>query len=243
MATATEIDYTSLPSTFLAAWSSKLDPQALIFPPDNPPFALTPIDRAQLALTDAQFTPHSWAELTALIAADRLEELKRWPSSLKAYLAWTAHVKRAYGSVWAYLLEQRLRWETLEVGTEEGEGKGKGALEFALKSAVPFAHPDDYLILRNDWPYALAPGITHIIVWLKQRLPVDADGALTDAGREAVEAFVASEFREGCREEVVGEKVLWFKNSTGLQSVRSLEHVHVLVRGVEEGEVLGRWGG
>lgn len=148
-------------------------------------------------------------------------------------------MKREYGSVWAYLLGQRLGWG--KGGEGEGKGEGTGALEFKVKSAVPFAHADDYLVLRNDWPYALAPGISHMIVWLKQRLPVDADGALTVAGREAVEAFVAREFREGCQEGVVGEKVLWFKNSTGLQSVRSLEHVHVLVRGVE-GEVLGRWG-
>ena len=36
------------------------------------------------------------------------------------------------------------------------------------------------------------------------------------------------------------ERVVWFKNWVGLQSVRGVEHVHVLVRGCSEG-LLNRW--
>lgn len=71
---------------------------------------------------------------------------------------------------------------------------------------------------------------------------MDGEGALTEEGRALVEGFVRREFRdqvgEGRGEE--GEKVMWFKNTTNLQSVRSLEHVHVLVRDVPE-EVLKGW--
>lgn len=80
----------------------------------------------------------------------------------------------------------------------------------------------------------------HIVVWLKQRLPVDAEGALNEEGREMVREFVKSEFRVKAREGEEGSKVIWFKNTTNLQSVRSLEHVHVLVRDVDE-EVLEEW--
>ena len=38
------------------------------------------------------------------------------------------------------------------------------------------------------------------------------------------------------------ERVVWFKNWVGLQSVRGVEHVHVLVRGVSE-ELLRGWVG
>lgn len=86
----------------------------------------------------------------------------------------------------------------------------------------------------------MEPGIEHFVVWVKQRLPVDGKGDLTAEGREMVEGFVEREFRKTVGEEDKGSKVLWFKNSTDLQSVRSLEHVHVLVRGVSE-EVLERW--
>jgi hypothetical protein len=226
------IDESSLPSVFQLKWQSNADPTALSFPRENPPFALTAIDWQQLSLKDSDFTPHSWSNLHLLISTNQLEELKRWPSSLKAYLAWTAHVKEKYGSVMAYLLDQRLSWEPIEDET--------GALRFDVRNTTPFVDPTDYKILRNDWTYAFVPGVRHIVVWLKQRLPVDAEGALSDEGRALVEGFVKSEFRVKAGEKEEGSKVIWFKNTTNLQSVRSLEHVHVLVRNVED-EVLKQW--
>lgn len=232
MSSGAVIDESSLPSVFQAQWQSNPDPTALPFPRDNPPFPLTAIDWQQLSLTDAEYTPHSWSNLHELISANRLEELKRWPSSLKAYLAWTAHTKAKYNSIMAYLLNQRILWQPLEDET--------GALRFSVRNPTPFADPADFKILRNDWPYGFEPGVTHIVVWLKQRLPVDEKGALSDEGRKMVDAFVKDEFRRKAGEDKVGDKVIWFKNTTNLQSVRSLEHVHVLVRNVDE-KVLKQW--
>lgn len=226
------VNESSLPSVFQSNWKSNPDPTALPFPRDNPPFALTAIDWQQLSLTDSQFTPHSWTNLHHLISTNQLEELKRWPSALKAYLAWTAHVKGKYGSVMTYLLEQRLFWDPVEDET--------GALRFDVRNVIPFADSEDFRILGNDWGYAFDSGIRHIVVWLKQRLPVDEEGALSQKGKEIVEDFVRREFREKSREREEGSKIIWFKNTTNLQSVRSLEHFHVLVKDVDA-DVLEQW--
>lgn len=132
----------------------------------------------------------------------------------------------------AYLLNQRLFWEPLEDDT--------GALRFHVQKAEPFADAADFKILRNDWTYGVEDGIRHIVVWIKQRLPVDEKGALSAEGRRMVDGFVKREFRAKAGEMREGDKVMWFKNTTDLQSVRSLEHVHVLVRDVDE-DVLRRW--
>jgi hypothetical protein len=227
------IDLDSQPSRFQSTWISNPDPTALPFPRDNPPFQLTAIDWHQLSITDNQFTPHTWEDLHRLISAGQLDELKRWPSFLKAYLAWTAHVKAKYGSATQYLLQQRLFWKPLNES---------GAFRFELQNETPFTDPEDYKILRNDWTYAVTPGISHIVVWSKKPLPVDGEGALTVEGRKLVHDFVKREFRDkaGEKEGEEGSKVQWFKNTTSLQSVRALEHVHVLVRDVDE-EVLAQW--
>lgn len=232
MAPQNPVDESSLPAVFQAKWKSNPVPDALPFPRDNPPFALTSIDWQQLSLTDDEYTPHSWTDLKHLIEADRLDELKRWPSQLKAYLAWTAHVKREYGSSTTYLLTQRLFWKPVD--------DASGGIAFNVRDVVPFADPKDFAILRNDWPYGHEEGIRHICVWLKQRLPVDEHGALSDEGRRMVEELVEKEFRTKSKETERYSKVLWFKNTTNLQSVRSLEHLHVLVRNVDE-EVLKQW--
>jgi len=243
---AVVMDKSSLPSLFQAQWRSNPDPDALPFPRANPPFALTPTDWHQLSLSDRDFTPHSWTSLQHLIGSQQLEALKRWPSALKAYLAWTGHVKSKYGGVTPYLLAQRLFWEPVVLADDDNDDDANktGALVFDVHDSTPFADSRDYAILRNDWAYGVERGIVHVVVWLKQRLPVDEQGALSEQGKGMVEAFVKREFRErvgeGKGEE--GSRVLWFKNTTDLQSVRGLEHVHVLLRGVDEG-VLERWMG
>lgn len=232
MAPKQAVDESSLPAVFQSKWKSNPDPTALPFPRNNPPFALTAIDEQQLSLSDEDYTPHSWDNLGYLISSGQLDELKRWPSQLKAYLAWSAHVKETFGSATTYLLTQRLFWEPID--------DPSGAMAFEVRNVVPFADPEDFTILRNDWPYGHAQGIQHICVWLRQRLPVDKEGALSDEGRKMVEEFVDKEFRSKAGEAERGSKVLWFKNSTNLQSVRSLEHLHVLVRNVDD-EVLKEW--
>ncbi|KAF2279479.1 uncharacterized protein EI97DRAFT_464735 [Westerdykella ornata] len=234
------LDTTSLPATFLSTWTANPDPTALPFPRSSPPFPLTPIDWQQLALPDSQFTPHTWSNLQHLISTGQLDELKRWPSRLKAYLAWYAHVKSLYGSITNYILSQRLGWHP----SPEAEKEGRLVFDTQGRTA-PFADRRDFAILRNDWGYAVDPeSILHVVVWSKIRLPIHATtGGLTDEGAGIVEAFVRREFRErvGEGEGREGERVLWFRNPTNLQSVRSLEHVHVLIRGVTEEEA-ERWG-
>ncbi|KAF2704638.1 hypothetical protein K504DRAFT_507105 [Pleomassaria siparia CBS 279.74] len=224
-------DFDDTITTFQKTWTDNPDPTALPFERDNPPFALTAVDWHQLSITDAEFTPHTWENLDHLISIGELDELKRWPSFLKAYLAWSAHVKARYGSATHYLLKQRLFWKPL---TETG------VFKFAVANQTPFADAADYTIISNDWTYAVTPGIKHIVVWSKQPLPVDSEGALTTEGRRLVEDFVDREFRNKVGEVRDGDKVMWFKNTTNLQSVTSLEHVHVLVRGVDD-DVSKQW--
>lgn len=115
-----------------------------------------------------------------------------------------------------------------------------GVFRFELKNETPFADPADFKIIKNDWTYAVTPGISHIVVWSKKPLPVDGEGALTPEGRKLVTDFVDREFRQKVGEKKEGDSVQWFKNTTNLQSVRSLEHVHVLVKDADE-DVLRQW--
>lgn len=83
-----------------------------------------------------------------------------------------------------------------------------------------------------------------MVVWLKTPIPVDSTtGVLTGDSRRRVEEFVRGTFEDRLARDV-GERdrVVWFKNWTQLQSVRGLEHIHVLVRDVPE-KVMNEWTG
>ncbi|KAE8354919.1 hypothetical protein BDV28DRAFT_129981 [Aspergillus coremiiformis] len=203
---------------------------------EPPAFNLTEVDRQVLAQTDEEFILHDWENLKTIIARNDLGILKRKPSDLKRYLSWTRDIKVQYGTITNYICQHRLGWHT----TLDSEAV------FHFKNPIPFADPADYKILRNDWPYGLTPDVSHLVVWLRTPVSVKPEnGDVTDESRALIEDFVQRTFvarlgREGIEDPKA--RVLWFKNWTALQSVRSVEHIHVLVRAVPE-EVLVEWTG
>lgn len=125
-----------------------------------------------------------------------------------------------------YLIQHRLPW---------------GSPPFTYLSPVPFANSSDYKVLINDWPYGLTPDITHIVVWSKTPIPTDEKtGDVTDESRRIILEFVRKTFVE--RLDGDAGRVMWFKNWVALQSVRALEHVHVLVKDASK-EDLEFWTG
>lgn len=74
---------------------------------------------------------------------------------------------------------------------------------------------------------------------------------MTEESRRVIEEFVERVFvrgLEGEEEEAEGgkegdsarDRVLWFKNWVSLQSVRGVDHVHVLVKDVSD-EMIAKW--
>lgn len=83
-----------------------------------------------------------------------------------------------------------------------------------------------------------------MLVWLRTPVSVKENGGdLTEESRVLIEEFVKRVFvgrLEGEGIEGAERRVIWFKNWSALQSVRSLEHVHILVRDVP-GHILEEW--
>lgn len=75
-----------------------------------------------------------------------------------------------------------------------------------------------------------------MVIWLKTPLPSEpTKGALTEEGAAMIRRFVDERFVKGLG--IGAEKVQWFKNWTILQSVRAVDHVHVLLKDVTAEEV------
>ena len=161
--------------------------------------------------------------------------LKRRPSDLVRYMQFTKEISSTYGSSTNYICQERLHWTPLP-STTSLTGPA-----FEYKSIIPFEYPDDLKVLRNDWPYGLAPGITHLVVWLKNRIATNKEtGDLTEESRQRIDNFVQRTFIGKIGREDAADCVLWFKNWPSLQSVRGLDHIHVLVRDVPDA-LLDEW--
>ncbi|KAL9124335.1 MAG: hypothetical protein Q9217_006326 [Psora testacea] len=203
------------------------------------PFDLTETDIENLRLGDEHFKPHHWEELKHIIATNNLSILKRKPSDLRRYIVWTNRTKAEYGSLTSFVCKERLHWIPLSSSTAES-----GPV-FECKDERPFASADDYKILCNDWPYGLAPGIKHLVVWLKTRIPVQQpEGYLLPESNALIQGIVQRTFVNRLAREWddAEDHVQWFKNWVGLQSVRGLDHFHVLVKDVPE-DIVREWTG
>ncbi|KAI0128406.1 hypothetical protein BJ170DRAFT_594258 [Xylariales sp. AK1849] len=197
---------------------------------DNPaeaPFPLTEVDKWILSLTDEEFHYHDWEDMCKIIGKNDLSVLKRKPSDLRRYMKWTSETKAEYGSMSRYLLVHRLP-------------KAWGVPPFTPVSEIPFKAPSDYRVLMNDWPYGLTPDITHIVVWSRTMIETDSQtGDMTPESRQTVEAFVKRFFVDKLGPDGA-DRVLWFKNWVALQSVRSMEHIHIMVKDAGR-DVLDEW--
>ena len=137
-----------------------------------------------------------------------------------------------------FVCKELLHWVPLP---ESSEATGP---VFKCDDERPFASPKDYKILLNDWPYGISSNIRHIVVWLKTRIPVQQpEGYLTPESSRLIQGFVQKMFIDPLIKVGQGQdEVQWFKNWTGLQSVRGLDHFHVLVRNAPK-ELLEAWVG
>ncbi|KAI8634596.1 hypothetical protein F5Y19DRAFT_118156 [Xylariaceae sp. FL1651] len=196
-------------------------------PLQDSPFPLTEVDKWLLSLTDEEFHYHDWEDLKKIIGENNLSVLKRKPSDLRRYMTWTVDTKVQYGSMTNFLLIHRLP-------------KAWGNPPFTPASPIPFNDPSDYRVLINDWPYGLTPDITHIVVWSRTIIDTDLEtGDMTADSRQIVANFVKTFFAD--RLGPGGSaKVLWFKNWVALQSVRTLEHIHIMVKDVSS-DLLDEW--
>ncbi|THW70204.1 hypothetical protein D6D25_00632 [Aureobasidium pullulans] len=202
-------------------------------------FPLTAIDREIIAMNDEDFPLVKWDELTEIISANRLEKLKRRPSDLRRYIRWSNETKAEYGSIPNFVVQERLKWTPLP-SSIPGEPP-----KFEFLDSVPFKNQNDFKILKNDWPYGLDTGIVHICVWLKTPIETDSStGDVTDHSRSLIKKFVDDTFSSkldtafGLRKGK--DHVLWFKNWVALQSVRGVDHIHVLVRDAPQ-DMLEDW--
>ena len=143
-----------------------------------------------------------------------------------------------------YIAQERLHWGP----TMSKDGSPLVNKTLVPKNPAPFADSADYKILRNDWPYGCEPGIHHLVVWMKTRVPVrPEDGSLIPESSALIDGFVKKTFvdpltRDEKERGAASDRVAWFKNWTALQSVAALEHFHVLVRNVSN-EMLIEWTG
>lgn len=70
-------------------------------------------DREILNMPDAQYHRQTWPEVQQIIRDNRLDLFLRVPSDLRKYREYSAKLVREYGTVMAFVMQERLQWTDL----------------------------------------------------------------------------------------------------------------------------------
>jgi hypothetical protein len=155
-----------------------------------PPYLqnLSEKDISILSTPDSTYTTLTWPSVRSLIARNRIDLFQRLPSELRRYLQFTYTIKKQYGSILTFILNERLEWK------EPVIAKGK----------KPFEEEEDVKVLYNDWPYGIDERIVHLVVWTKFELVDDPEtGDLTVEARKEIDGWVDETFGNVCGDENV----------------------------------------
>jgi len=82
-------------------------------------------DKAMLSTPDSKYQRQSWPEVQQIIHDNRLDLFLRVPSDLRRYREYSAKLVREYGTVMAFVMQERLRWQSLEPRGKPFEEPGK----------------------------------------------------------------------------------------------------------------------
>lgn len=108
-------------------------------------------------------------------------------------------------------------------------------------STVPFDNAANYQVLLNHRPYGFAPDIKHMVVWIRNRISTVADvGDMTPESKESVGHIVQRCLTAKVGGEGARDRVLQSKNWGVVCSVRTIDHIHVLVRNVDQ-KIVAEW--
>lgn len=184
--------------------------------------ASDPLDRALARCdpTTGTFKLIDWNELRQIIASNELSLLTRSPTQLHDYQVWKQETLKLYGSIEQYMLQVRLQWSRPLISTSP--------------KSTAFTGPSDWKCLINDFPYGLEPGISHLVVWSKIKLPINRRDPeeLSSEAIDIVESFIERFFiKQG---QVEKDDLLYFVNPPSLKSIGNLEHFHVLLRNQQD---------
>ncbi|KAG7888344.1 hypothetical protein KL925_003527 [Ogataea polymorpha] len=177
--------------------------------------------------------PMSFELVSKLVNNGELDKLSRSPEVMDKYNAHKQYLRDKGIDMVTYILSHELHWvpEDTPLDTPSRE-----LLDTVVKpeGKCPFANTNDMTIIQNSYPYHLESGIEHLCVWVKFPLPPDPNSAIGDISpkdKSLIEKYINETFCNWLN--IPRDHIVWFKNWTKLQSVKSVPHIHVIIKDMD----------
>lgn len=164
--------------------------------------------------------PFTWEESRDIIDNNKLELLARSQLETNRYINFKHELKVANVNIMDHVLEKELGWS-----------KGKLILDNAEDNKRSFVDPSTIKIIYNQFPYYFPSNVQHLCIWSSIEIPNDPNSAVGDissATKEVINRYIEKTFTK--KYNLDPEQICWFKNWGSLQSIKSISHIHIVIR-------------
>lgn len=172
--------------------------------------------------------PLTWNKVAYLIKTYELDKLGRSESQLQAYHDFKSDMASKNIDLTTNLLINTMHW--LPSTTDIHMTSADSLKLITYKDPRPFANTEDVYISMNEFPYFIKEKTLHLLIWVKFPMPPDPTseiGDIDDNTKAVIDKYIRRNFIEILG--IPGDKLLWWKNYTVVQSIKTIPHIHVLV--------------
>jgi hypothetical protein len=161
--------------------------------------------------------PAPWTELVRIIQEDDLARLSRSESQQREYEIFRYYLKLYYKSIVDFVLCTKfgipMQWnEETKLWQASSADDVNSETTTTTTTTTPTTDTGRMVLVPNDFPYSMQPGIIHYILWKRTKItPSDIEEA-TDELKKQLSA----------------EDIVFWVNPPNLKSLPEIDHVHFL---------------
>lgn len=176
----------------------------------------------------------TWNEVHYFINSGELYKLKRSQEETKKYHEHKRHLKENNIDMAEYLLG-KLGWDDKMLS----KLNSKEYPTDDLKINASFTDKSLFKLTLNDFPYQFESDVIHLLIWSKIRLPIyvnDTTAITMDRNalpemhvpmKKRIDLFISQNLE---RYNIEPQDYVWFINYSSLQSIKSISHIHLLIK-------------
>lgn len=214
------------------------------------------------ALNRLRRTPISWAELETIILSPNVEDLSKLARSEEqqnTYLKCRADIKNEWESIYDYLLCTKFEfgWDWADAPLDSSSGGDKNNLRQRHSTPTFQEYLNDHQqhvkegkcniqlkLCINDFPYYLAPGIEHFVLWklggdvtpdeiAKAKLDILKDSQLWATMHDRASDRT---YEHNLEQRIVNDHAVFLHwiNPPHLKSLPGIDHVHIIFHSGQE---------
>lgn len=172
--------------------------------------------------------PLTWDQVAHIVETYTLDQLGRSVKELQRYRAFKQSLDSQNIGLTTNLLQKVLHWIPEDVDVHTPDSEAVKLVKY--DDPTPFSNENDVKITLNDFPYYIEGKTLHFLIWIKFPMPPDPNsdiGDIDDSTKALIEQYVQRTFVE--KHHINRKNIVWWKNYTIIQSIKSIPHVHVLV--------------